>query len=608
MTVPLLNLFLVDEDPVFRMGLRIWLEQRPEFAIVGEASTAEDALAQVTRLRAAAASTATDAGANVEADAEANADEQSARGVGLVILDLGLGEGDPDQLPGLTLCGDLKRQFPELPVLVLSAQVAPVLAAAAKAMGADGFGQRGAPVRELVQLIQHTAGTLPATAGPPEIVAPSTPKGWQPLQNLRRSCLDQIAEAIAAVETEQQQPRPFWYRPVLQGRHRELRAARWLMQQLLPTEAVAPANEPPLPDGSVPPLREPGGALQPQPWGTAVARSMTAPVADVRSRVCDAVFRKLQYSLENTSDQPLEIDILQEAKRRELLYMLLRAFEDLLDDLVQAQVLPGQLPDQVATFSRDLWVAGLTAFFGRYYTPSDSGLERPLVEVLRQDETTVQAEMLAPLPQVADLLSHLLFESPLAVDGIPHVATTPVALRRSQLLLEHLLLQTACATMQPLLNRFAEVESFKRNLYQRRLMSSRDIARFRNDLSWRYRWQRWVLEPKAIFESEQPLLTLSPQGVVIETIYAPRQAELETLSGTQYALTLVLEARDAIAPRVRTAVALVGSGLVYVLTEVVGRGIGLVGRGIIKGIGSAWQDSRSRWSEDRPRGPSRDEV
>jgi hypothetical protein len=148
--------------------------------------------------------------------------------------------------------------------------------------------------------------------------------------------------------------------------------------------------------------------------------------------------------------------------------------------------------------------------------------------------------------------------------------------------------------MQPLLNRFAEVESFKRNLYQRRLMSSRDIARFRNDLSWRYRWQRWVLEPKAIFESEQPLFTLSPQGVTLETIYAPRQAELETLSGTQYALTLVLEARDAIAPRVRNAVALVGSGLVYVLTEVVGRGIGLVGRGIIKGIGSAWQDSRPR--------------
>jgi hypothetical protein len=43
----------------------------------------------------------------------------------------------------------------------------------------------------------------------------------------------------------------------------------------------------------------------------------------------------------------------------------------------------------------------------------------------------------------------------------------------------------------------------------------------------------------------------------------------------------------------------VGSGLVYVLTEVVGRGIGLVGRGILQGIGSAWQDTKISRDSDR---------
>jgi hypothetical protein len=59
-------------------------------------------------------------------------------------------------------------------------------------------------------------------------------------------------------------------------------------------------------------------------------------------------------------------------------------------------------------------------------------------------------------------------------------------------------------------------------------------------------------------------------------------------------MTLALEARDAIAPRLRTAIALVGSSVVFVLTEIVGRGIGLIGRGIVKGIGSTWQDIRFR--------------
>jgi hypothetical protein len=67
---------------------------------------------------------------------------------------------------------------------------------------------------------------------------------------------------------------------------------------------------------------------------------------------------------------------------------------------------------------------------------------------------------------------------------------------------------------------------------------------------------------------------------------------LEGLSGVPWLVTFGLELRDALTPRLRSATAWVGSGLVYVLTEVVGRGLGLVGRGIIKGIGNALQERR----------------
>ncbi|MEB3210666.1 MAG: DUF3685 domain-containing protein, partial [Leptolyngbyaceae bacterium] len=75
-----------------------------------------------------------------------------------------------------------------------------------------------------------------------------------------------------------------------------------------------------------------------------------------------------------------------------------------------------------------------------------------------------------------------------------------------------------------------------------------------------------------------------------------RQAQLETLQGFPFLVTLALEFRDAVSPRVRAVVAFIGSGLIYVLTEVIGRGIGLIVRGVIKGIGSALQDSR--WNRD----------
>ncbi len=585
MTV-VLHLFLIDEDPVFRLGLKIWLEQQPNFRVIGEASTGEDALTQLANRQRATPASAADVAAWADASPY----------VDVVILDLGLGQGDPGQSSGLQLCRDLKQRFSTLPVLVLSAQGDDVLQAAAKAMGADGFGLRSLPVQELARLIQRVANPVapPAAIPLPPLRPFALPRNLprNPFLRLRRSCLQQITVAIADIETQQTQAPGLLYKPVLAGQHRELRAARWLIQKILPGDATTDPSGPNLSDSnpwSIPPLDPSPSAVM------AMTPNLPAPgmiLANIRTQVCEAVFSKLQCPLNNGSNIPLEIDILRSDRARELLYTLLRDFEDLLDDLQKAQLSPGQVVDKAPTLLCDLWQKVTTDFFGRYYTPQGSGLEQPVVTALGRDAEAVKQSVLSQIPDVGPLLGHLLFEEPLMVDGIAYPATTPEALYRSQLILENLLLQTACAVMQPLLNRFADVEPLKKGLYQRRMMSSRDVARFRNDLSWRYRWDSLVNEPKAIFESQRRFFAFSPSGIQVQWVYAPRHQELETLGGVPYALTLALEARDAIAPRVRTVVSLVGSSLVYVLTEVVGRGLGLVGRGVLKGIGSAWQDTR----------------
>ena len=137
-------------------------------------------------------------------------------------------------------------------------------------------------------------------------------------------------------------------------------------------------------------------------------------------------------------------------------------------------------------------------------------------------------------------------------------------------------------------------------------MSSREIERFRNDLSWRYRVDRLVHEPKAIFESRYNLFILTADGINRTSLYAQRRAELAQLTGIPLDVTLALETRDALSPRVRNVVSFVGSGVVYFLTEVVGRSLGLVGRGILQGMGSAWrnpkgrQHQRSEYAEQQP--------
>ena len=315
---------------------------------------------------------------------------------------------------------------------------------------------------------------------------------------------------------------------------------------------------------------------------------------DLQTYLFETVFGKLQSNLNSNLSTPLEIDILRTEKKRALLYLTLRKLEDVLDDLRHAQATPGQLPENCPEILRDLWQTVTIEFFGKYYTLQVDNLEQALVKQLLEDEAIVRQEILNLIPLAPDLFAYLLFQESLMVEGAPCLARTPEAIAQAQKLLENLLIQVANAVIQPLLNRYADVESIKTNFYHRRLMSTREIERFRNDLSWRYRWYTYITEPKAIFESQYQLFILTDQGIQTIPIYAPRRKELEQLDGIQFAVTLALETRDAIAPRLRVAISLVGSGLVYILTEFVGRGIGLIGRGILQGIGSALQDRRFR--------------
>lgn len=635
-----LQLMLVDEDPTFRLGLRVWLEQLPGFEIAAEASSSEETL-DVLKTRAQSLQQAF--------DDPAHRSEQ-LRPIDLIILDIGLGEGRPDKMPGLKLCQSIKTEFAQLPVLVLSAKPEPVLEAAARQVGADGYGTRGMPVRELARLIRQvaqaesdsseqlqrsdsTASPATSTAAPTAAGAAGIPGPFTAMRlSMRLSGLQTINTALDKLSVEQQQPLSWLERSVLEGRTRELKTARWLVrrlwatpryqgaaavewgreqgQSLAPVAKVVPRSwlavdqrgEGRIPNG---PPRSPFGAGGPGPSSGAVLSrpvntNLRSRTGDLQTLVFEAVFSKLQTNLDNVSSIPLEIDILRVDKKRELFYLILRQLEDLLDDLRQSTLQPGQLPQKVPQVLQDLWDAVIEEFFGKYYTVRVNTVEQEVVSLLQQEKSTVQQDLLNRIPLVSELLAHWLFQESLLIDGSPYLATTSEAIRHSEKLLENLLIQVANAVMQPLLNRLADVEAIKKSLYSLRLMSTREIERFRNELAWRYRWDGYVNEPKSIFESQYRLFTLTPQGIDATVIYAPRRDELDQLSGLQWAMTMVLETRDALSPRVRAVFSLVGSGFVYVLTEVVGRGIGLVGRGIFKGVGNAWQDTRRSRHREPP--------
>jgi len=275
--------------------------------------------------------------------------------------------------------------------------------------------------------------------------------------------------------------------------------------------------------------------------------------------------------------------------------------EEILDELRFSQVKIEQLSGKIATILRDLWQAAIIEFIGKYYTLPLGDRTVVLVDILLQDVDIVQTEILNKIPLVQDVLAHLLFQTPLTIDDTAYAAGSVEAMTRLEILLQHLIIQVANAVIQPLLNRVGNVVEIKQSFYDKRLLSTREVERFRNNLSWRYRVENYIGEPTAIFESRRSLFSVQAEGLVKLSIYAPRNQELDQLSGVQLAVTIVLETRDAIAPRLQSAISFLGSGVVYMLTEVIGRGIGLIGRGILKGIGNAFQDVKLSRNRERLR-------
>lgn len=561
---PTTKILLIDDDPIFRLGLISALARFPDLQVVAEVDTAGSAIARLDGLLA-------------------------VNGVNLVVLELLLGRSNSNSLSGLSLCQEMKANYPELPILLLATGSESAQLVAAKELGIEGYCPKGCGIATIVEAMRQLRGgklywqMLPTP--PPGITPPVSPPKWY--HQLRQSGLGQIVDSLTEVNSQLENCDGstlnllFW-----SGRRRELLVARWLVSQLLPSER----NNPSLLVSNHLPETITNNQQQPTNNNKLTVNNKQITTNNL-STLQNVTFA--QYSnIQNLTNIPLEIDIIQLDKRRDLLYIVRQKFEEMLEDLRLAQVTVEQLTQKRSRLLQDLWQVSLTDFFGKYYTLPIGNQDLEIVNILLEDAVLVQSAILDKIPLGIELLANRLFDAPLTIDNVAYSAGTPETIERGEILLQNLIVQVANAVIQPLLNRFADREAIKQTFYDRSLISSREIARFRNNLSWKYRRWELVDEPIAIFESRYDLLVLRDMGIKKISIYSPRRQELEQLRGIRLAVTIAYEFRDAIAPRLRGIVAWVGKGFVYVLTQVLGRGIGLIVRGIIQGVGSALQETR----------------
>lgn len=468
-------------------------------------------------------------------------------------------------------CERLRFRYGQIPLLLILAQPSGILVRTASQWGIEGICSRSSSAMEILMAVERlAAGETYRFESLAQSLARASIWAFLRMQLYGNgvSEIDQVLAELAHLSEYSGSWSAFW----IKGRCRELRAARWLLQQIYGVksedlELIRPTS------GLVYEGQDRSEVGKPISW-------------------FDRVAVDLQSSLINLTDQPLELEVLNLKKRQELLFIAMRQFEDLCARVQQDGLKREAIDRDQLVLLQNLWLQVANEFWSRLDL---EGLSQELIGELisqtRSDAAIVQREILGQVYLWPELLDYLCYGTPISVIA----AFEPEVVEQ---LISHLLIQVANGVVSPLLNHFSDRLELQQGLFELGYVSSREMERFRNDLSWRYRLQSAFQEPRAIFEGRYALFTLTPSGITITNIFGSRYQELRSLKGIAAWYTLVLEVQDAIAPRLRTLGALLGKGLVYVLTNLVGRGIGLVGKGIIQGIGNAWREPRPKIKRD----------
>ena len=163
------RIVLVDDHAIIRQGLRSLLERENDLQVVGEASSAGEALAIVERTRPS-----------------------------MVLLDMKLSPASDND--GLGVCARLTKQYPEVSVLVLSTFVDDELVVSAIQHGARGFVVKDVDTAELVRSIRQVArngSAFDARSAAAMARSIHTPQARSPLTDRELNVLRLVANGLS---------------------------------------------------------------------------------------------------------------------------------------------------------------------------------------------------------------------------------------------------------------------------------------------------------------------------------------------------------------------------------------------------------------------------
>jgi len=295
------------------------------------------------------------------------------------------------------------------------------------------------------------------------------------------------------------------------------------------------------------------------------------------------VKEKLQGDLRNSTDELAALYSLNKSKRSNLLKTLLQEFSIIVNKLDSKNNLEKEFDEILQSISPELRANTLRNFIDSYDRLQKNGVDVFISEFLVNNAELGLLD--DELPSIALILDPILNNKPILLDGEYLAKEDPRSIIQLETFILNWILRTAEIVSEEIISSCSEWPELRKYFLNKELVSTRELERKRNHINTNTLLQNLFKKPVRLYESKRLYYTVKNNKIEKIIILEPRDDELKKLDWAQKQIAFIIELRDALAPQVHAIIQYLGDLIVIILTKVVGRSIGLIGRGIAQGMG-----------------------
>ena len=294
---------------------------------------------------------------------------------------------------------------------------------------------------------------------------------------------------------------------------------------------------------------------------------------------------KLQNDLTNSTDELAALFSLNNINRINLLKTLLNEFSIIINKLDLENLEEKGFGTNLQLISPELRANTLRNFIDSYDRLQKNGVEVSISDFLVNNAQLDEID--DELPSIYLIIDPILNNKPLLIDGKYLSIEDPRAVIKLEMLILNWIFRTAELVSEEIISSCSEWPELRKYFLNKELVSTRELERKRNHINTKNQIQNIFKRPVRLYESKRLYYTVKNNVIEKFVILEPRDDELRQLDWSQRQIAFIIELRDALAPQVQAIIQYLGDLIVLILTKVVGRSIGLIGKGIAQGMGKS---------------------